>query len=166
MKPVEVVTNLRILKRSRPRLRAGDIFALSPGASRYLFGRVILADLPSGQAPMPTANLIYLFAVEASAPTPVPLVSLRPSNLLLPPQFINRMPWTKGYFQNVAHETLQPRDLLDQHCFWDAFRKIYCDQRGRALPARSEPCGIWSLGSYRLIDDLVSDALGIQRAPD
>jgi hypothetical protein len=163
---VDVITNLRVLKPSRPKLRAGDVFALSPAADRYLFGRVILAGLPQGQAPMPTANLIYIYAAEARAPMPVPFGSLVPGNLLLPPQFINRMPWTKGYFQNVSYEALQRVDLLNQHCFWDVTRRVYRDERGRVLSARSEPCGDWGLGSYRNIDDPVIDALRIVRAPD
>jgi hypothetical protein len=56
---VEAMTNPRVLKRSRPKLQAGEVFALSPATERWLFGRVILADLPSGRAPMPLlADLI------------------------------------------------------------------------------------------------------------
>ena len=165
MLPVDVITNLRVLRRARPKLRPGDVFTLSPAVDRFLFGRVLLADLPSGQAPMPTANLIYIYAAEAREPTPAPLGQLVPASLLLPPQFINRMPWTKGYFQNVAHEPLRRGDLLRQHCFWDSVRKTYRDETGRVLSARYEPCGEWALGSYRLLDDLVSDTLGIERAP-
>jgi Immunity protein 26 len=134
------MTNLRILKRSRPRLRPGDIIVMSPSDGRFLFGRVILADLPSGQAPMPTANLIYIYAVESGAPTPAPLLSLAPTDLMLPPQFINRMPWTEGCFQNVAYEPLQQGDLLQQHCFWDSVRKVYRDETGgssRHAPSRA-----------------------------
>ena len=76
------------------------------------------------------------------------------------------MPWTKGYFENIAHPPLAPDDLLDEHCFWDATRKAYRDQLGAFRAERSEPCGYRGLGSYRLIDDLISDALGIDRAPE
>ena len=49
---------------------------------------------------------------------------------------------------------------------WDATRKAYRDQLGAFRAERSEPCGYRGLGSYRLIDDLISDALGIDRAPE
>jgi hypothetical protein len=159
-------TNLRVLKRSRPKLTPGDVFILSPAPDRFLFGRVILADLPSGRAPMPTANLIYIYASDAPTPSPVPFDSLAPDNLLLPPEFINRKPWTMGYFQNIAHVPLRSPDLLSQHCFWDVTRKMYRDERGARLTRRSEPCGVWALGSYRILDDLISDALGIERVPE
>jgi hypothetical protein len=158
--------NLRVLRRSRPKLQPGDVFTFSPAPERFLFGRVIFADLPPGRAPMPTANLVYFYGVEQPTPTPAPVDELAPANLLIPPQFINRMPWTRGYFQNVARSALAPDDLLDEHCFWDATRKAYRDQLGAFRAARSEPCGDWGLGSYRLIDDLISDALGIDRAPE
>ncbi len=115
---------------------------------------------------MPTANLIYIYRVEQQTPTPAPLHELAPTKLLIPPQFTNRLPWTRGYFQNVAQLPLGPYDLLDEHCFWDVTRKTYRDQLGAFRATRSEPCGDWLLGSYRFIDDLISDALGIDRAPE
>jgi hypothetical protein len=96
---------------------------------------------------MPTANLIYIYDTERETPTPPPLDELEPTRLLIPPQFINRMPWTKGYFQNVAHPPLAPDDLLDEHCFWSSVHKTYRDQLGAVRAARSEPCGLWALQS-------------------
>jgi hypothetical protein len=40
--------NLRKLRASRSSLRAGDIFAMQLSSARYLFGRVIEADIPRG----------------------------------------------------------------------------------------------------------------------
>jgi len=157
-------TNLRQLKRSRAKLASGDVFAMRLPDGRYIYGRVIQPDLPRGKAPMPTSNLIYIYDPTTTKKTPVPMDSLRPERLLIPPQFVNRSPWTKGYFENVAHEPLEESDLLRQHCFWDAVRKTYRNDVGESIPHRIEHCGDWGLGSYRLIDDLVSDAIGIARA--
>ena len=157
--------NLRQLKPSRKIPKVGDIFAMLMPDGRYLYGRVILANLPSELAPMPTSNLVYIYDIRTKARTPAPLDALSPDRLLLPPQFINRLPWSKGYFENVAHQPIRESDLLAQHCFWDVVGKVYCDETGHALSTRTEPCGVFALGSYRMIDDLVSDALGIPRAP-
>src|SRR5438105_8180120 len=147
-------TNLRVLKRSRKPPTPGDVFAMQLPDGRYLFGRVILADLPRERAPMPGAYLIYVY--DEVSETKTPELELSPERLLLPPVFINRMPWTKGYFETVDHRPLRPEDLLQQTCFrrWNG---DYLDETGSKLPGPLEPCGDWGLASYRMIDDLVSD---------
>ncbi len=45
--------NLQRLKPTRQKPQAGDVFAMGLPDGQYLFGRVILADLPIERAPMP-----------------------------------------------------------------------------------------------------------------
>lgn len=156
-------TNLRVIRRSRKPLRPGDVFAMQVPDERYLFGRVIAVDLPSGRAPMPGANLLYIYRAVRTTKAVDPS-ELKPTDLLLPPTFTNRMGWSRGYFQTLANQPLKPEDLLEQHCFWDLLRERYIDERQHVLSSPVEPCGEWGLASYLLIDDLVSDALGIPRA--
>ncbi len=54
-------TNLRVLRPSRKTLQVGDIFTMQLPDEKYLFGRVILADLPIERAPMPKSNLLYIY---------------------------------------------------------------------------------------------------------
>lgn len=158
-------TNLRVLKRSNKKPLAGDIFVMQLPDETYLFGRVIVAGLEPPDAPKPLSYLVYVYAHRSKAEQPS-REALRCDRLLLPPVFINRMPWTKGYFKTVEHEALTHDVLLPQHCFWDAARARYVDERGNPLPHESQPCGDWGLSSYRWLDDHVSDALGIPRVPD
>jgi hypothetical protein len=159
-----VVTNLRVLKRSRVRPAAGDVFAMGLPNGTYLFGLVAFDHVPRERAPMPNANLLYVYRETVASLEP-PLDALTPDRLLLPPVWTNDLGWTRGYFQNVAHvDDLQSR-LLRQHCFWHVPRKRYVDENGDPIAARVEPCGEYGLISYRWIDDHVSDALGIPRAP-
>jgi hypothetical protein len=90
---------------------------------------------------------------------------LTPDQLLLPPVSINRMPWTKGYFEKIREAALRPEDRLPLHCFrrWPG---DYLDGEGNLLPGPIEPCGDWGLSSYRWLDDQISDALGIPRVPE
>lgn len=157
---VDVATNLKVLKRSRTRPQAGDVFAMQLPDNRYLFGRVIGADIPRERAPMPGANLIYVYDVVTDCKEPAS--PLLPDNLLLPPVFTNRLPWTKGYFETVEHRTLHPQDLLPRHCFQGLAGELF-DESGRRLDRRSEPCGVWGVASYRRLDDLISDAVNIPR---
>jgi hypothetical protein len=113
---------------------------------------------------MPGSYLIYVYEDIKENGSPE-RGALRPDMLLLPPIFINRLPWTKGYFHTVAHWPLRAHDLLPRHCF-SHFSGKYVDENGENLPGPTEPCGEWVLMSYRMLDDLVSDAVGIPRAPE
>jgi hypothetical protein len=97
---MNVKTNLRLLKRSYKKLIPGDIFAMLLPDGRYLFGRVILSDLPAAKAPMPTSNLIYIYKVQSNKKAPPPIQALKPENLLIAPEFINRMPWTEEWYRS------------------------------------------------------------------
>lgn len=158
-------TNLQPLKPSRQKLREGDVFAMLLPDDRYLFGRVILADLARERAPMPGANLIYVYRHRSSTNEP-DRGALHPENLLLPPLYINRLPWSKGFFETVAHWPLEAQDMRSQHCFLSAGRGTYFNEKGEELPGPVEPVGDWGLHSYRTIDEEISDALGFDRAPE
>jgi hypothetical protein len=156
--------NLRVLKPSRKPLRQGDVFTMQIPDGRFLFGQVMLADIPPAQAPMPRSNLIYVYRATADTPEP-DHGALRPDNLLLPPIFTNRLAWSKGYFNTVAHRELSDADLLSRHCFRRATTRSYVDLTGKPIDGPIEPCGEWGLAGYLLIDREISDALGIPRAP-
>lgn len=156
---------LQLLKPSRARLQPGDVFVMLPPDDLYLFGRVILVDMPGDKAPMPRANLIYVYRHRSATKDP-DRDALKPDSLLLSPMYINRLPWSRGYFETVAHWPLEPDDLLQQHCFLSAWRGRYYDEFRNELPGPVEPVGDWGLHGYGSVDKQVSDALGIERAPD
>jgi hypothetical protein len=162
----DFLTNIQVIQPSRKGPRAGDVFAIRLPDDTHLFGRVIDADIEDPKrAPMPGACLIYVYNVHRAS-MEVDVAELTPDRLLLPPVFINKMPWTKGYFATVAHEDLKSTDRLAQHCFWSAGRGIYVDENRNPLPRETQPCGDWGLSSYRWLDDQISDALGIPRVPE
>jgi len=160
-----VRTNLQIIKRSRRRPREGDLFRMVLPDSVELYGRVVGADLEPPRAPIANAYLIYVYKGDAHGSEEFATARLNPGRLLIPPVFINRLPWSLGYFETIANDVLTESDLLAQHCFWSAGRACYVDETRNRLPARLEPCGDWALSSYRWLDDHVSDALGIPRVP-
>jgi len=162
-------TNLQLLKRSTTAPKMGDIFTMKLPSGDYLFGRVIIGNAPRHRAPMPQANLIYVYRWRSKSPKPE-FSELKANNLLIPPVWTNQLPWTKGYFEIIEHSSLAKSDVLTQHCFsrapLDSSKPTdFVDEVGAKLSHRSEPCGEWSLVSYRWIDDRISDAVGIPRAP-
>lgn len=142
----------------------GDVFSMQRGESDFMFGRVVDGPLPNGSAPMPGCYLVYIYVSKRSTPEP-DLDELTPSNLLLPPVFINQRGWTKGYFVSVANAPVGPSDRLHQHCF-ARHDGTLLDESGTRLDSRTEPCGEWGMGNHRTLDDAMSDALGVTRAPD
>ena len=159
-----VDTNLRVLKPSRKAPRAGDVFAMQLPDGRFMFGRVVSTEAMAGPS-MPGAILIYIYRACFDSMEPDRSEFL-PDRLLVPPMMTNRLPWSKGYFETVAHWPLdEPGDVLAQHCFLSASRGRYFDEAGNELRGPVEPVGDYGLHSFRTIDDAVSDALGIDRVP-
>lgn len=154
--------NLERIGGPRRRPATGDLFVFRVHGE-FLFGRVVGANLPLSEAPMPGAHLLYIYAVRSDSPSAPS--TLDPHDLLIPPVFTNSMPWTKGYFRSIGTAPLEPSDLLPRLCFWDALLRRYRDQTGRAAESVGAQCGSWGLVSYRGLDDQISHALGIPRAP-
>lgn len=127
---------------------------------RYVHGRVIRADIPDDEGPMPRTNLIYIYRDPQPTKSPA-LKSLSVDRLLGPPRFINRLPWSRGYFETVLNIPMTRDDLLEQHCF-SALRSDtpYVDEKGRPLATRFEPCGKWALAGYVTIDEVLARAFG------
>jgi hypothetical protein len=109
-------------------------------------------------------NLIYIYDAQRPSADPPPDADLIPSRLLVPPIMTNRLPWSRGYFETVDRREAHSQLLLNVYCFRDS-RGRYFDERGDELTAPIEPVGERGVHSFRTIDDLVSDALGIPRAP-
>ena len=165
MAPTPVATNMVIGTRSYRLPESGDVFGIRLATGPRIFGRVIIARPPRTEAPMPESNLLYIYKHLPAGDLP-DYSQLTPASLLIPPVWTNRKGWTLGYYTTVRRGSLAATDMLGEHCFEDAFSERYRNERGEIIPHRVEPCGLWGLVSYRWIDDRLSDALGIPRAPE
>ncbi len=131
---------MRVLKPSRKRIHAGDIFVLQVKDGEFVFGRVVRTDIEFlGN----NRILIYIYRAFSSDKNSIPALEKR--RLLLPPMIIDRQPWSQGYFETVGNRPLCDNDLLPIHCFHRAlFFAEYFDADGRVLP-------FWKAWFYRLI---------------
>jgi hypothetical protein len=91
-------------------VRAWDVFAMQMPDDLYLFGRVICTDAVSGFSA--GAILIYVFRTRSEVKARPRRQELRPDNLLASPILINRLPWSRGYFETIDHRLLEQADLL------------------------------------------------------
>lgn len=161
-------TNLRVIRPSRRPLRPGDVFRVLLPDELYRFGRVIRTDArwtcAEGAGPV---NLLYIYRYASSTDDMPPRSELRPDKLLIPPVLTNRLGWSRGYFDTVDNIPLDDDDVLSVHCFKSSVYRDtqFFDEMSNALPGPTEPVGTHGLGSYATIDDSISDAVGIPRAP-
>lgn len=114
------------------------------------------------------SQLLYLYKSRISHKV-ISWSAIRPDNLLIPPIWTNRKPWTYGLFENIGRKEVAQSDLVDRYCFRAinaATGAPYCVNELGAKIECADSCGPWGLASYRTIDDYVSDALGIARIPE
>lgn len=171
--------NMQFLRRSRKKLEPGDIFVFQLPDKRYVFGRVIRTDMiivpdafdPNNKLKGAMTDIILIYIFNAFSKDKYNIPHLDKHNLLIPPKAINRLGWTRGYFETVEHRLLPQEEILTQHCFiskwtWDKRTTIlYFDEYGNVLPKKTEPCTTYALSNYHVIDDMVSEALHIPLAP-
>src|SRR5690606_25998518 len=119
-------TNLEILKSSRKAPKAGDIFICRPAGRGYFFGRVVRTDAKIRY--MSDSILIYIFSIESE--TKEPPEHLPVMRLLIPPLMTNRLPWSRGYFETIAHREFDAGERLPLHCFYSLTFKKYFDDSG------------------------------------
>lgn len=136
----------------------GDFFSIMLPNDRYLMGRVVRHQ-PSH---IPTLDdiLIYIFSniiddIDTS-------MHFDKNKLLIPPTYVNRLGWSKGYFNYEGGLPLAKEDCYPNHCFCRCpFSPTGCiDQHGKFVE-RFEPCGNFGLGNYNTIDMQVCEALGL-----
>jgi hypothetical protein len=151
--------NMIPLEKSRKRLKAGDIFVVQMRPGEYVFGRVI--SITAACLPMKDCLLLYFYRSFSDHKDKIPPLDCQ--DLLFPPVMTNRLGWSRGYFETVAHRPLEPGDVLE-HCF-EHLSGRYFDDKGNEI-ARSEPCGAYVFHSYASLDDEISEALGIPLVPD
>lgn len=160
--------NFQVLRPSRARLVAGDIFTMRLPDGRYIFGRVVRTDASCFG---PGCKLVYVFRHESHDPTPPARLLVK--DLLIAPATINRLGWSRGYFMTVGSRPFEDGERLPIHFFLELRRgrwgrRLYVDEDGRSVgrPPRGTPVGTAGLGNYRTLDDDVSRALGIPLAPE
>jgi hypothetical protein len=153
-------TNLKVLKKTRRKPEAGDIFVfqLEQMPDRYFFGRVVATDTTIGNFTEGGVVMIYLYRATSSSKEAIP--ELKPTELLVPPIGTNNRAWTRGFFELVKSGINTANDLLPLHCFRNGAGN-YFDEYGNRLSGPVEPVGVYGLAGIGAIDDDISKALGL-----
>jgi Immunity protein 26 len=153
-------TNLKVLKRTRKKPQPGDIFVfqLESFSDRYFFGRVIKTDTKIGNC----SDVILIYIYKTTSTDKLQIPKLRIDDLMFPPEGINTLPWTRGYFETVRSDEISPSDVYARHCFKSCSKPgLYFDEYGNRLEQPFEPCGEWGMAGYGTIERHVSQYMAI-----
>jgi hypothetical protein len=160
----KLATNLQVLKKTRKKPQLGDIFVfqLEPLPDRFFFGRVVKTDTKIGFIGNEINNIILIYIYNATSNDKHNIPELKLEDLMFPPEGINSLPWSRGYFETVRSGENDPKDVYPRHCFKSCSRKgVYYDEYANRLDEPFEPCGEWGMVGYGTIDRAVSRLMGI-----
>jgi hypothetical protein len=161
---------LRVLRPSRKAIRPGDVFAMGLPDGAYLFGRVVSTSARwTLAADSGVANLVYVFDHRSTEKRVPDRTYLRTDRLLVPPQLINRLGWSRGYFETLANLDFEDGEVLPVHCFQSNASSRgprWFDEYANELPGPVPPVGGWGSGNWRTVEDDVFAALGIPLPQD
>jgi len=136
----------------------GDFFSIQLPNNHYIIGRIIRHQASH----IPTLDDLLVYIYSNVLETPDVEMCFDKNNLLIPPTYVNRLGWTKGYFNHEGGRPLKKEEYHPNHCFCRCpFSPTGCiDQYGKFVE-RFEPCGNFGLGNYNTIDMQVCEALGL-----
>lgn len=166
-------TNMVVLKPSRSKPSAGDLFVCNMRGKRWVAGRVVHTDcrmMSDGPGHEP---LLYFYRLEFNDPSQL-APPFKP-DLLVPPIITDFEGWRLGYFQTIGNYPLLAEERLERHYFLRGLRArchdpdaVYVDEYGEQGP-RPRQGDYWDmvgLSGLALIDDILSEALGIAPAAE
>jgi len=159
--------NLVFLKKSRKNPVVGDVFVfqLIFEPDKFRFGMV--ASTTAIFSSFTNVILVYIYDHLGNGKEDFPDFSAK--NLLIPPEGINTLGWSRGFFETVANVDLEryPDYKLNQHHFRGLVRPgIYYDEFNNEITNPLEPIGMRGLGNYRTVEDKVCDRLGYPLSKD
>lgn len=139
-------------------VRAGDYFSIGLKVGGYILGRIIRHE--ASDYPILGEYLIYIYSGIFEVGSELPRHG--PSSLMLPPLFVNKTGWTRGYFGFIKSSSIQPDEVLKEHCFSGCYFSPtgFVNEFGEAV-SRSEPCGAYGLDNYKMVDYYISEKLGL-----
>lgn len=153
----QAFTELIPLTLSRKRLREGDVFLLQPLPGTFYCGKIVRLKVASRDSFVNGMSLIYIY--DRRVPGRGVPADLDAAPLLIPPVVINRLPWSRGYFETVGNLPVTERERRLSFGFRDAARKRFVDAGGRPLAKEPLYWTDYGLAGYAVVGMLVQRAL-------
>lgn len=146
MKPSDY--QLKIIKKTNPEIKDGDIFILSPRENIYFFGRVLKANIEhvNNDIFVQGKHLVFIFKAKTSNPT-LDVFNADYSELLIRPSIVDVSYWNKGYFFNIGNIKVTEYEKKLDYGFIKIGIKTdyYCKEDGTVLNCKPEILGVFGV---------------------
>jgi len=140
------------------KIRTGDLFRLQYPRNRFLFG-LVARVLPVEKSKM---YVVTIFRDESSSAAVIPKLSR--NRLLIGPRIINRLGFSRGYMTVVDNIPLAAKIAFSDYVIRRS-PDIWKLERGVVQEGENLVVFDFS-GNYRSLDRDISEALGIDYAPE
>lgn len=135
--------------KSRERPKEGSIFLVQPFFNVYYYGKVIQTHIQSRD------SCVYdKCATDQSIPE-----DLNDAGFLIPPVIINRLPWSRGYFETIKNARVTEREKSMSYGFWSFQKKMFVDVEGMPLTYKPQCWSDYGLASYAVVGEKIQIAL-------
>lgn len=150
-------TELIPMGKSRKPPKEGDVFLVQPFSRVYYYGKVIRTHLESADSCVRGMNLIFLYDRRADG-RDIP-DELGGGDFLIPPVIINRLPWSRGYFETVGNAPVTEDEKNASYGFWSFQKKRFVDVGGVPLARKPRCWSDYGLASYAVVGEKIQAAL-------
>jgi hypothetical protein len=153
---------LRVIKKTKPELKNGDVFIISPREEIYFYGKVLKANINhiSGDTFVQGKHLVFIFKNKTKKPT---IDDFNPdySQLLIRPSIVDDIYWNKGLFYNVGNAAISKSENELDYGFLKIGIKsnIYCKEDGILLEKKPELLGVFGVSTINGIASKVEQQL-------
>ena len=156
---MEEFTDLIAMKKSRKKPKKGDIFVVQPFQNIYYYGKVIETDIQSKDSFVNGMFLIFVYdKMSKSKDSPTPY-DLDRCDLLIAPTIVNRLGWSRGYFETIYNLPLTDLERKMPFGFWSFQRQCFVNIEGARLDSRPKYYTDYGLGNYLVVGEKIQAVL-------
>lgn len=156
---MEEFTDLIAMKKSRKKPQKGDIFVVQPFQNIFYYGKVIETDIRSKDSFVNGMFLILVYdKMSKSKDSPIPS-DLDRCDLLIAPTIVNRLGWSRGYFETICNLPLTDQERKMSFGFWSFQRQCFVNVEGTKLESRPRYYTDYGLGNYLVVGEKIQAVL-------
>lgn len=145
------------MNKSKKQPKEGDVFLVQPFYHMYYYGKVIQVYVQSRDSCVNGMNLIFIYdkcADDKSIPS-----NLDQCSFLIPPIIINKLPWSRGYFETIGNVPVTDQEKAMPFGFWSFQKKMFVDVNGNPLTYKPQCWSDYGLASYAVVGEKIQAAL-------